>query len=83
MPKERGKVFLLKAVSQARTNPKGHFFLVRTKVLYRLGWPDRRTMQLCAWDPLLCTGNVGMECMSLGCKFCVGLLFGLAPREED
>ena len=40
-------------------------------------------MQLCAWDPLLCTGNVGMECMSLGCKFCVGLLFGLAPREED
>lgn len=40
-------------------------------------------MQLRAWDPLLGTGNVGMECMSLGCKFCVGLLFGLAPREED
>ena len=83
MPRERGKLFLLKAVSQARTNPKGHFLLVRTKVLYRLGWPDRRTMQLHAWDPLLGTGNVGMECMSLGCKFCVGLLFGLAPREED
>lgn len=39
-------------------------------------------MQLFAWDPLLCTGNVGMECMSLGCKFCVGLLFELAPRKK-
>ena len=36
---KRGRFFLPKAISQVCTNPKGHLFLVCTKVLYRPGRP--------------------------------------------